>query len=352
MPDKTNKQISDLSYAESRELDSPCYIDVRSPAEYAADHIPDAKNLPLFDDAERARIGEIYHHISQGEARLAGLEILAPKLPLLLRQLDELNRQGRTLVLYCWRGGLRSQAVAETARIMGIPCLRISGGYRDYRRWLTAQLAVPPPFPIIVLHGLTGCGKTAVLHLLRQQYGLQTIDLEGLACHRGSVFGHIGLDEQPTQKYFQSLLMRELSGFDTARPLIVECESRRIGRLLLDEPFFAAMRAGTRILLYDTPQGRARRLLGEYAPADYLEQTAQALASPPLKRKFSATRLAELAAQLEAGAYEEVIEYLLLHYYDPLYHYPSAPSTEYAACFNSANAAAAAAGIAKFIRAM
>lgn len=252
-------------------------------------------------------------------------------------------------MLYCWRGGLRSQAVAETARIMGIPCLRLSGGYRDYRRWLVERLAAPPPFKMIVLHGLTGCGKTAVLQLLKQKHGLQTIDLEHLACHRGSVFGHIGLNEQPTQKYFQSLLMRELDCFDSAQPLIVECESRRIGRLLLTEPFFAAMRAGTQILLYDTPPGRARRLLGDYAPKAHLQHIRQALTAPPLMQKFGATRLAKLAAQLEAGEYEEVIEFLLLHYYDPLYHYPGGPSDKYAACFNSADTKKAAAGIAEFV---
>ena len=340
-----------MSYAESRELDNPCYVDVRTPAEYAADHIPGALNLPLFDDAERAKIGEIYHNINPGQARLAGLELVAPKLPLLMEALAGIGAGANkhAPVLYCWRGGLRSQAVAGAAELMGIPCLRLHGGYRDYRRWLMERVNAPLPFQLVVLHGLTGCGKTAVLHLLKHQYGLQVVDLEGLAHHRGSVFGHIGLGGQPTQKYFQSLLYHELAGLDTARPLIVECESRRIGRLLLDEPLCDAIRRGARILLYDTPAGRAQRLLKDYAPACHMQPILAALQSPPLRRKFGVRRTGELADRLQAGAYEEVIGFLLTHYYDPLYHYPSEPSGDYALCVDSGNEEQAASEIAEFI---
>ena len=367
----------ELSYAESREIENPCYVDVRAPSEYAADHIPGALNLPLFDDAERAKIGEIYHNISQDQARLAGLELVAPKLPQLIKALAEIGAGSDTgaatgagadgiygdatgqiqtkrgikhqPVLYCWRGGLRSLAVAGAAELMGIPCLRLRGGYRDYRHWLMESIKAPLPFKTVVLHGLTGCGKTAILHLLKHKHGLQTVDLEGLAKHRGSVFGHIGLGEQPTQKYFQSLLYHELAGLDTARPVIVECESRRIGRLLLDEPFYEAMRRGARILLYDTPAGRTQRLLTDYEPHSHMRHISAALQSPPLQRKFGARNISGLTASLQAGAYEEVISFLLTHYYDPLYHYPHQPAKDYALCADSGNEEQAAAAIAEFI---
>jgi tRNA 2-selenouridine synthase len=325
------------------------YIDVRSPIEFAADHIPGALNLPLFDDEQRAKIGAIYHNISQDQAHLTGLELAAPRLPQLLQKLAEISQQGHTPVLHCWRGGLRSQAVQEAAVLRGIPCLRLSGGYREYRRWVLALLEKPLPSPVITLYGLTGCGKTAVLRLLKQRHGLQVLDLEGLAQHRGSVFGHIGLAQQPPQKYFQSLLAAQLRGLDSSKPLLLECESRRIGQLLLHDTLYSAIKAGTRVLLYDSPAGRARRLLAEYDPQRHHEDVMQALHSPTLKSKFSNVTLQELAQQINTGYYADVIEYLLIHYYDPLYHYPSEPTAGYALAVESADVEAAALFIAKII---
>ena len=326
-----------MDYAASLDVENRCYIDVRSPVEYAADHIPGAINLPLFDDGQRAKIGAVYHNISKDQARLTGLELAVPRLPWLMSELRGIYQGGQVPLLYCWRGGLRSQAVAEAAALQGLPCLRLSGGYREYRRWVLSFLEEPLPFSVITLHGLTGCGKTAVLRLLKQDHCLQVLDLEGLAQHRGSVFGHIGLKEQPPQKYFQSLITEELSGLDRAKPLLMECESRRVGCLLLHDSLFAALKSGLRILLYDSPSGRARRLLAEYAPEQHMTDMLQALDSPALRAKFSAARLQYLAGRLQAGNEPEVIEYLLTHYYDPLYHYPDAPAEGYAACINSSD---------------
>ena len=339
----------EISFAASRHIENNLYIDVRSPAEYAADHIPGALNLPLFSDEQRIKIGAIYHNQPQ-QAFLTGLELAAPRLPRLMEDLAELKRQKNTLILYCWRGGLRSQAVVEAAALQNLPCLRLNGGYREYRRWALDVLNEPITCPLITLNGLTGCGKTAVLQSLKQDYGLQALDLEGLARHRGSVFGHIGLKPQPTQKFFQSLLARELCRFDSAQPLLLECESRRIGRLLLHDSLYAALKASTRILLYDSPSGRAGRLLNEYLPEQHLPEIISALHSPALLSKFSAARLAKLTAQINAGNYEEVIEYLLIHYYDPLYHYPSGPAPGYALAVCSADAKTAAGQIAAFAR--
>ena len=310
---------------------------MRSPSEYAVDHIPGALNLPLFNDEQRAKIGAAYHNISQEQAFLAGLELAAPRLPWLMRELRGLYQGRQTLILYCWRGGLRSQAAREAAVLNGIPCLLLSGGYRAYRHWVLDVLDQPPPCPVITLHGLTGCGKTALLRLLKQDYGQQVLDLEGLAQHRGSVFGHIGLKAQPTQKYFQGLLAQELRSMDRAKPLLLECESRRVGCLQLNDSLYSAIKTGLPILLYDSPAGRARRLLAEYAPKQHLKEILRILDSPALKAKFSAKRLGELARQMQAESYAEVIEYLLTHYYDPLYHYPSGPAPGYALAVNSAD---------------
>jgi tRNA 2-selenouridine synthase len=339
-----------LSYATSLKIKNRCYIDVRSPAEYADDHIPGALNLPLFDDEQRAKIGTIYHNISQSQAFLTGLELAAPRLPRLISELGDIHQQEQNLLLYCWRGGLRSQAVADAATLQGLLCLRLAAGYREYRRWVLGILDQPLPFRVITLHGLTGCGKTAVLRLLKQRQGLQVLDLEGLARHRGSVFGHIGLPAQPSQKYFQSLLAEELRGYDSAQPLLLEGESRRVGRLLLHNSLYSAIKCGLRILLYDSPANRARRLLNEYEPQRHEQEILCALDSPPLKAKFSAVRLMGLAQQLRSGAYAEVIEYLLTHYYDPLYHYPSGPAPGYVLAVDSADIDTAAQRINEFVK--
>ena len=346
---KANKP-PELSYAASLNIINRCYIDVRSPSEYAADHIPGAFNLPLFDDEQRAKIGAIYHNISQNQARLSGLELAIPRLPWLLGELRQIHLTGYCPILYCWRGGLRSQAVQEAATLQGLPCLRLAGGYKEYRHWVLDILDKPLPFPVITLHGLTGCGKTAILRLLREKHDLQVLDLEGLAQHRGSVFGHIGLAGQPTQKYFQSLLAYELFKFSSTKPLLLECESRRVGCLLLHDNLYSAIKNGLRILVYDSPRGRAYRLLMEYAPAQNLDQIIEALNSPALKAKFSATRLYQLAQQIQAGTYEEVIEYLLIHYYDPLYYYPGAPTQDYSLTVNSVDIAKAAKEIERIVK--
>lgn len=339
---------TDIRFVDSLGLDNICYIDVRSPAEYAADHIPGACNLPLFDDAQRAKIGAIYHQIGQGQARLAGLELAAPRLSWLLEELAK-RKQQYDLLLHCWRGGLRSQAVQEAAAAHGIACQRLNGGYREYRRWVVEFLSQALPFRVITLHGLTGCGKTAVLQALQQRYGLPVLDLERLAQHRGSVFGHIGFQQQPSQKYFESLLVAAIRAMDSAKPLLLEGESRRVGSLLLPTSLYSALKSGRRVLLYDSVAGRARRLLQEYRPERYLQQVLQALDSPALQAKFSAARLNGLAQQVEAGAYTEAIEYLLTHYYDPLYHDPDGPAAGYDLCVDSADTQAAAAQIAAFI---
>ncbi|MCL1975331.1 MAG: tRNA 2-selenouridine(34) synthase MnmH, partial [Firmicutes bacterium] len=318
-----------MDYAASLKIDKRCYIDLRSPVEYIADHIPGAMNLPLFDDEQRAKIGAIYHKISQDQARLTGLELAAPRLPWLMSELSALVTNKQIPILYCWRGGMRSQAVAKAASLQCLPCLRLSGGYREYRRWVLTFLAEPLPFSVYTLYGLTGCGKTAVLRKLGRDHGLQVLDIEGLAQHRGSVFGHIGLAEQPSQKYFQSLFAKELLGLDATKPLLMECESRRVGQLLLHDSLYASLKVGKRILLYDTLAGRARRLLYDYTPRQHLKEVMQALDSPALQAKFSTVHLLKLKQQVQAGGEQEVIEYLLAHYYDPLYHYPDSPAKDY-----------------------
>lgn len=342
-----SKQSREISFLAARQLAKPLFVDVRSESEFALDHIPGAVNLPVLNDAERAATGTVYHQQSAEEARFLGLDLVSGKLPQLLRDLAALAKKG-TPVIYCWRGGLRSQAAFAMAELLRLPCYRLKEGYREYRRLVNAYFAEPLPFRVVVLDGLTGVGKTRILAHLRQEQGLQAVDLEALAQNRGSVFGNVGYQGQPSQKYFQSLLYQQLSEFDESQPVIVECESRRIGSVLLSDHFFAAMQQGEHILVYDSIAGRSRRIVADYQPEAHQAQIVESLQH--LAKRLGKEALARLSEQIEAGEYLPAVAYLLEHYYDPLYRYPSAPSAAYGCSVASADEARAAAEIAAYVK--
>jgi tRNA 2-selenouridine synthase len=205
-------------------------IDVRSPSEFAEDHIPGAENLPVLDDAQRAEVGTIYVQQSRFLARRIGAAHVARNIALHLETtLADRPASFRPLV-HCWRGGQRSQAMATILSQVGWPTSVLVGGYRTYRRRVTARLYDdgPTPLKLVLLDGHTGSAKTDVL-LRLAQLGVQTLDLEGLAEHRGSLFGGRPGRAQPSQKLFESRLLSALEALDPARPVVVEAESSKIG---------------------------------------------------------------------------------------------------------------------------
>ncbi|HEX8348447.1 MAG TPA: tRNA 2-selenouridine(34) synthase MnmH, partial [Hymenobacter sp.] len=182
-------------------------LDARAPVEYAQGHIPGAVSFPLFSDEERARIGTTYKQVSQEKAVLVGLDFFGPKMSQMVKQAQKVapNKEVR---LHCWRGGMRSGAVQWLLELAGFRVHLLDKGYKEYRRWALAQFAQPRP--LLVLGGLTGSGKTDVLHeLARQQQAI--VDLEGVANHKGSSFGAIGLPPQPTSEQFENDLALSLS---------------------------------------------------------------------------------------------------------------------------------------------
>src|SRR5277367_2295665 len=188
----------ELSTEELKILKSPVLVDVRSPSEHADECVPGSINIPLLSDEERAVVGTIYKEDGEMVARRHALTLIAPKVPAIIDQVLLLEKQhGQQIVIYCWRGGLRSEAVASLLSIAGISSSRLTGGYKAWRRQVVKEFESNRyGLTAVILHGLTGVGKTEILQEL-QERDMQVIDLESMANHRGSVFGGLGRTQQP-----------------------------------------------------------------------------------------------------------------------------------------------------------
>ncbi len=292
-------------------------VDVRSPAEFAVDHIPGAINRPVLDDAERERIGILYQH-SPFEAKKAGAVLVGRNIA---RHIEEnwlgQPRSWRPLI-YCWRGGQRSSAMTHILRQIGFAAERLEGGYKSYRHHVLEQLqSRPPKFSFRVICGLTGSGKSRLLAALKQA-GAQVLDLEALARHRGSILGDVPDVPQPSQKGFDSELLLALESFDPARPVYVESESRKIGILSVPDALLLAMREGACLHL-DTPLELRVALLRE----DYAHfQREPALLAANLDRlqgKHGDDLLTRWRDLGKAAAWDELVAELLERHYDPAY---------------------------------
>lgn len=322
--------IREINVQDLAKLSNPVLVDVRSEGEFAEATIPGAINLPLFNNEERAQVGTAYTQVSPARARELGLSLVSPKLPSLVKEAEKLAEQG-SLVMFCWRGGMRSKAFSQVLDLMGIPVYRLIGGYKAYRKQVVDYFQGELPFHVVVLRGNTGVGKTEMLGRLRQ-HGYPAIDLEGLANNRGSVFGDVGLGTPPSQKDFEGLLYEELLRFKDWPYIVVECESKRIGRVTLPQSFFQAMQAGTQILMYASLDIRVKRLRDEYtAMPEAFTEIRQALQR--LVKTLGHAKVAQLNELLEKDE-EEFTRRLLVDYYDPLYAYPNAPDPGYALCLN------------------
>ena len=293
-------------------------IDCRSPAEYAEDHIPGAISAAVLDDAERATVGAMYKQLSPFEAKRLGAALVAKNVARHVETLFAGKPPGWRPLVYCWRGGKRSGAMAHILREIGWEAQTLEGGYRAYRRWVVAQLeTVPERVDFRVIHGPTGSGKSRLLKAL-QQTGAQVLDLEELAAHRGSVLGNLPGRPQPTQKWFESQLLAVLSTLDARRPVFVEGESKKIGQLQVPEALIARMRASPCVRLEAPLEVRVTLLLDEYRHflADRPLLEAQLDCLVPLHGREEIAAWKALAAQ---GAWRDFVTRLLMEHYDPAY---------------------------------
>jgi len=294
-------------------------IDVRSPAEFAEDHLPGAVNWPVLDDEQRRIVGTLYKQVSPLQARKVGAAMVARNIAdHLERWVADRPREWLPLV-YCWRGGQRSGSLAWFLGQIGFRSAQLQGGYKAFRALVRADLqTLPQQFGYRVLCGRTGCGKTRLLQALAAQ-GAQTLDLEGLAGHRGSVLGAVPGIAQPSQKRFDALCWQALKRFDPDQPVYVEGESRKIGLLRVPEPLIEQLREhGQCIRVELDAQGRLQLLLQEYGhfaadPEGFGRQLDGLVA---LRGRDTVTTWQEMA---RAGQWAEVFAQLMQRHYDPLY---------------------------------
>jgi tRNA 2-selenouridine synthase len=292
-------------------LNSPI-LDVRSPQEYAQGHFPGAISFPLFTDAERAEVGTVYKQVGREEAVRLGLRLIGPKLASLVEEADNIACGAKHLRLYCWRGGMRSGSVAWLLSTAGYRCAVLTGGYKAFRRWALAQFA--KPYPLNVLGGLTGCGKTEIL-LQKHAKGEQVIDLEGIASHRGSCFGHLGKSPQPTCEHFTNLLAWELSKCSMDRPIWIEDESRMIGTCQIPQLFWEQMSAAHFVWVEASKEERVERLMHGYGAFARENLIASIM---KIERRLGSLRTKEIISNFDEGHIQAAIENILT-YYDQAY---------------------------------
>jgi tRNA 2-selenouridine synthase len=293
-------------------------VDVRTPAEFADATIPGAVNVPIFTDEERARVGALYKQEGKAVARKVGIELVAPKIPSLLEQVELAQQETRgPVIVFCWRGGMRSLAMTSFMNLAGLHARQLIGGHKGFRRRVCTYFENQQWPPIYVLRGLTGVGKTKLLHRLAE-LNYPVVDLEGLANHRGSAFGALGLHPQPSQKMFEALLWNRLQQLDKAAYLVTEGESLHIGRLLVPKKFHQAMQAQTSLWLSASLEFRTRVILEDYPALDDLrEQFEKPIWA--LKERLGKKVVNHLLELLHAGKWDELVHELMVHYYDPLY---------------------------------
>lgn len=293
-------------------------LDVRSPAEYADDHIPGAISVPVLNDEERVRIGSLYKQVSPFEAKKLGAALIAHNIACHLEeQFGNRPKSWRPLV-YCWRGGMRSRAMAHILAQVGWNTAQLEGGYRGYRRHVIKSLeALPNQFDFCIISGGTGSGKSHLLHALAEQ-GAQVLDLEGLAQHRGSLLGRLPDQSQPSQKTFETRLWNVLRTFTPDRPVYIEAESRKVGRLSLPNELVDRMRASPCVCV-DAPQAARIKLLMEdyvhflHNPSLLIERLSWLVET---HGREVVSNWCELARQ---GEWELLVGELLTRHYDPAY---------------------------------
>lgn len=291
-------------------------VDVRSPGEYEEFTIPGSINIPLFTNEERSEIGTIYKQVSVDHAKERGLTIASQKLPDLYREFKALKGP---IILYCWRGGMRSRTMATVMSLMGMTIYRLQGGIRSYRRFIQERVEQEWSTPVVVLSGYTGTGKTAILQHLEEQ-GYPVMDLERLAGHRGSIFGHIGL--HPTsQKMFDAQYVEQKHRIEQQQKpfVLMEAESRRIGKVVLPEALMNAKAKGDLVHIHLPISERVKVIMEDYSPDEHEEAIVQAFER--IRRRLHTPIAHELAQLLEHKHYEKAVQLMMEYYYDPRYEH-------------------------------
>jgi tRNA 2-selenouridine synthase len=293
-------------------------IDVRSPAEFAEDHIPGAINCPVLDDAQRIEVGTLYKQVSAFEAKKIGAALVSENIAHHLRS-NFLDRpKNWKPLIYCWRGGDRSGSMTTIFRAIGWQAGQLDGGYKAWRSHVVTRLQdLPLQYEFRIIAGATGSAKTRILQAIGE-LGEQILDLEGLASHKGSVLGVLPEQPQPSQKWFETSLMQALLMFDPSRPIYVEAESRKIGNLHVPETMIERMRGGACFEISATLDSRVDFLLKDY---DYFLTRPEFLIKrlEALRTLQSRETLNRWETLIRVDDWPTLVRELLELHYDPLY---------------------------------
>ena len=288
-------------------------IDVRSPGEYDQGHIPDAINLPLFDNEKRTIVGTIYKNSGRDNAILKGLELAGPKLSVFVKKMVQIAPQ-KEILIHCWRGGMRSEQMAWLFDLAGFSTTVLTGGYKSYRRFIRERFSAETD--CIVLGGMTGSGKTDILNQL-SLIGEQILDLERIACHKGSVFGGLGQETQPTNEQFENNLYGVWQNFDFNKRIWMEDESRSIGTVTVPDPLFRKKCSSPMVTIEIPKETRIRRLVREYSGFD---KGSLKEAVMKISEKMGGARTKQALEAIDKNDFEFVAD-LVLSYYDKSYQH-------------------------------
>lgn len=287
-------------------------VDVRSPSEYRKGHIPGAINIPLFDDVEREKVGTMYHNSGREAAIYLGLDISGKKMSSYLKELKKHVKSG-TVIMHCWRGGMRSASLAWLFNFAGGYDVKIiSGGYKAYRKYIRNSFSEKAR--IVILGGKTGSGKTDVLNELEKK-GYQVLNLEYIAKHKGSAFGSIAMPEQDTNEQFENNLFQYWQSVDKTKIVFTEDESRSIGSVSIPDPLFRQMRSAPVIFLDVDKDIRIKRLVDEYVT---VERESLIKAVHLIQKRLGSENFKKVTENIRSESYDSAAD-ILLGYYDKAY---------------------------------
>jgi tRNA 2-selenouridine synthase len=321
-------------------------VDVRSNGEHEEFTIPGAVNIPIFNDEERSTIGTIYKTESIEKAKKVGIQMVSSKLLELYEKFSDLRNKNKEVIIFCERGGMRSSSLWSLFNFIGLKVTKLEGGYKGYRANINENLPkLIEEVTFIMLHGHTGTGKTQLLQQLEQK-GLDILDLEGYANHRGSLLGDVGLPGKVSQKKFEALVFEKLRRRKT-NYILIEAESGRIGNVIIPQYMHSKMKQGIHIMVEGSLEARAQRIVDEYIVNDKSKQEILD-ALDKLGRYMGAKKTEHIIELVEAEKYIEATKELMVIHYDPLYS-KGQERYDFSLTVNSDSMETAAEGIEAFV---
>lgn len=320
------------------------FIDVRSPKEFEEAHIPNAVNIPVFDNLERKLIGTLYKTEGKRAAIREALKIIGPKVFNIYLEFEKCYKKDYKMVVYCARGGMRSSTITALLKEFSMPLVKLAGGYKGYRQHINNTLpSLIKEFEIITLYGKTGTGKTNILKKMKE-IGYDILDLEGCANNRGSLLGGIGLGKKHSQKYFESLVFESLLNAKT-RTILTEGESRRIGNIVMPVFLNESLMNSRKLYIEASPEKRVETIRKEYLK-DNIDSNEIIEALSKLKKYISHSQVDEYIDLINDNEFDSVISDLIEKYYDKVY---SSKNKEYEKTFNNNDEEKCVSEIIKFL---